>query len=181
MLAAILSRFWWMTLLRGIIWVAFGLMAFVRPGLMLPTLTTLFGILAFADGVGNVLHAVNRGQEKWWALLLAGFAGIGVGVITLASPGITELVLLFYIAVWAIATGLLEIVAALRLRQDLHGEGWLALAGILSVAFGALLFARRGLGALAVMWLIAAYAMSFGVILIALALRERDFHRPRPA
>jgi len=90
-------------------------------------------------------------------------------------PGLTALALLFYIAIWAIATGLLQIVAAIRLRKEIEGEFWMALGGLASVAFGMLLVARPGEGALAVLWLIAAYAIAFGVILIILALKARGF------
>jgi uncharacterized membrane protein HdeD (DUF308 family) len=110
-------------------------------------------------------------------LLLGGLLGIGVGVLTLFHPGVTALALLFYIAIWAIATGVLEIVAAIRLRKEIEGEWLLGLAGAASVLFGALLIARPEVGALAVLWLIAAYAIVFGVILVLLAFKARGFAR----
>lgn len=108
-------------------------------------------------------------------MLLAGLAGIGVGVLTFFNPGVTALTLLVYIAIWAIATGLLEIVAAIRLRKEIEGEFWLVLAGLASVGFGMLLVARPEAGALAVLWLIAAYAIVLGAILIFLAFEARGF------
>jgi uncharacterized membrane protein HdeD (DUF308 family) len=108
-------------------------------------------------------------------LLLAGVAGIALGVLTFFNPAITALALLFYIAVWAIATGLLEIVAAIRLRKEIEGELWLGLGGLASVLFGLLLIARPGQGALAVLWLIAAFALVFGSMLVVLALKARGF------
>jgi uncharacterized membrane protein HdeD (DUF308 family) len=177
MLAKILSRYWWMTLLRGVIWVLFGLVAFVRPGISLVTLALLFGAFAFVDGVAAVVTGIGgrHEHEQWWLLLLLGLCGIGVGVMTFLSPGLTALVLLFYIATWAIVTGLLEIAAAVRLRKEITGEFWLALAGFLSVAFGLFVVARPGAGALALLWLIAFYAIAFGVALILLSLRVRRF------
>ena len=177
MLANILSRYWWMTMLRGVIWVLFGLVAFVRPGISLVTLTLLFGAFAFVDGVAAVVTGIGgrHEHEQWWILLLLGLCGIGVGVMTFLSPGLTALVLLFYIATWAIVTGVLEIAAAIRLRKEITGEFWLALAGILSVAFGLFVVARPGAGALALLWLIAFYAIAFGVALILLSLKVRGF------
>jgi len=179
MFSNILSRYWWMTLLRGVISILFGIAIFAQPGISLVTLTLIFGVFALIDGVGNVVSAIGgrNENENWWILLLAGLAGIGVGILTFFNPGITALALLFYVAAWAIATGLLEIVAAIRLRKEIEGEIWLILAGLLSVAFGVMLMARPGLGALSVLWLIAGYAIAFGVILIALAFRTRGLVR----
>jgi uncharacterized membrane protein HdeD (DUF308 family) len=108
-------------------------------------------------------------------MLLAGLAGVALGVLTFFNPAVTALALLFYIAIWAIATGLLQIVTAIRLRKEIEGELWLALGGAASVAFGLLLIARPGQGAMAVLWLIAAFAIAYGIILVILALKARGF------
>ena len=88
-----------------------------------------------------------------------------------ASPGLTALVLLMFIAGWAIVIGALEIWGAIQLRKDTEGEWWLILSGLLSMAFGVLLIARPGSGALALIWIIAAFAVLHGCMLIALPLR----------
>jgi len=82
---------------------------------------------------------------------------------------------LFYIAIWAVATGVLEIVAAIRLRKEIEGEWLLILGGLVSVVFGVILMAQPLAGALAVLWLIAIYAVIFGVLLVILAFRVRNF------
>jgi uncharacterized membrane protein HdeD (DUF308 family) len=177
MLARNLSRYWWMILLRGAISILFGIMVFAWPGISLVSLVLLFGAFALADGFGNVVTAFGgrREHENWWVLLLAGLAGIALGVLTFLNPAVTALVLLFYIAVWAIVTGVLQIVTAIRLRKEIEGEFWLALGGVASVAFGLLLIARPGAGALTVLWLIAAYAIAYGLILVILAFKARGF------
>jgi uncharacterized membrane protein HdeD (DUF308 family) len=180
MFARILSRYWWTTLLRGVIWIFFGIVTFTRPGISLVSLAFLFGAIALTDGASNVISAIGgrHEHEGWWVLLLGGLAGIGVGLLTFMSPGLTALALLFYIAVWAVATGVLEIVAAVRLRKEIAGEFWLILAGVLSIAFGVFLMARPGEGALSVLWLMALYATVFGVVQVLLALKVRGFaHR----
>jgi uncharacterized membrane protein HdeD (DUF308 family) len=180
MVAESLSRYWWMTLLRGALWVLFGVLLFTRPLLSLVTLTLLFGAFVLADGITHLVHAFSsrREDDRWWVTLLTGLCGIAVGVLTFLNPGVTALALLFYIAIWAIATGLFEIIAAVRLRQEIEGEFWLILGGLLSVAFGVLLLARPGAGALSVVWLIGAYAFAFGIVLIVLAFQARGFvHR----
>jgi uncharacterized membrane protein HdeD (DUF308 family) len=177
MLSNILSRFWWTTLFRGAMWILFGLFILVRPGISLVSLILAVGLLFLADGLANVVAAFGGREhsESWWVLLLAGLAGIAVGVLTFFSPGATALTLLYFIAVWAIAVGIMEIVAAVNLRKEIEGELWLGLAGLASVAFGAYLIARPGAGVLAVLWLIAAYAIAFGTMLILHAFEARSF------
>jgi len=119
--------------------------------------------------------------RNWWALVLRGlFAvlfGIAAGIIAFAWPGITALALLFLISGWAVVTGVFEIVAAIRLRKEIRGEWLLALSGILSVLFGVALVINPAAGALAVVWLIGAYAITFGVLMIALGFRLRSWMR----
>jgi uncharacterized membrane protein HdeD (DUF308 family) len=164
-------------LLRGLVAIAFGVLIWFQPGISLAALVLLFGAYSMADGILGVWTAIagRKEHESWWVLLLGGLLGIGVGVLTFLAPGITALVLLFYIAIWAIATGVLEIVAAIHLRKEIEGEWWLILSGLASVVFGAVLIAQPGVGALAVLWLIATYAIVFGVLLVILAFKARSF------
>jgi len=174
-LAETLSRNWWVLLLRGIVAILFGVLTFMQPGISLASLVLLFGAYAIADGGLGAWTAIShrKDRENWWVLLLQGLLGIGVGVLTLFNPAVTALALLFYIAIWAIATGVLEIVTAIRLRKELEGEWVLVLAGLASVAFGVLLMASPGAGALAVLWLIASYATLFGILFVTLAFKVR--------
>ena len=178
-LATILSRNWWVLLLRGIVAIAFGVLTWFQPGISLASLVLLFGVYSMADGILGTWTAIAGRKERdhWWVLLLEGLVGIGVGLLTLFAPGVTALALLFYIAIWAIATGVLEIVAAIRLRKEIEGEWLLVLGGLASVVFGVLLMARPGVGVLAVLWLVAAYAVVFGVLLVILAFKARSFGR----
>ena len=176
MIGEILSRYWWMTVLRGLFWILFGVVIFARPGISLLSLTLALGIVIFADGVLNVVNAFagRKVHEDWWVLLLVGLTGIGIGALTFYSPQTTALALVFYVAIWAIATGLLQIAAAIRLRRQLAGEVWWILAGIASVIFGVLLIVQPAAGALTLLWLFAVYAIAFGVLLVLLALRVRS-------
>jgi uncharacterized membrane protein HdeD (DUF308 family) len=177
MIANILSTYWWTTLLRGIVWILFGLAVFANPAVSLVALTLYVGVLLLLDGFSNIVEAIagRKEQEHWVLILLIGLAGVCVGIATFANPGITSLALLFYIAVWAISTGLLEIAAAIRLRREITGEWWLVGAGVISVAFGVLLIAHPGAGALAILRMIATFAILFGVMLLVLAIRARGF------
>jgi uncharacterized membrane protein HdeD (DUF308 family) len=174
-----LSRGWTFLLLRGLAAIAFGILTWTRPGISLTALVLLFGAYALIDGMLAVSAAVSgrKEQEYWWVLLLGGLIGIGVGIMTFLNPGVTAFALLFYIAIWAITTGVLEIIVAIRVRKEVHGEWRLILAGLASVAFGAFLMARPGAGALTVLWVIAAYAVAFGILLVMLAFKVRGFRR----
>ena len=183
-----LSRNWWLFLLRGLAGILFGIITFIAPAISLAALVLLFGAYAFADGVLSIVAAVRRrGETRWGMLLLEGVAGIAVGVLTLLLPGITALTLLYLIAAWAIVTGVLELVAAVRLRKEIKGEWLLALGGIASIAFGVLVALLPGAGALAIVIWIGAYALVFGVLLVVLSFRLRSWgrhttlHHPAPS
>jgi uncharacterized membrane protein HdeD (DUF308 family) len=175
--ASILYRSWWVLLLRGLAAIAFGVMTFFWPGLSLAALILLFGAYALADGVLTVFAAVVGRKEHayWWVMLLEGLLGIGIGILVFFAPGLTAFAVLLYIAIRAIATGILQIAAAIRLRHEIQGEWMLILAGLASVLFGIVLIARPGAGALAVLWLIASFAVVFGVLLVILAFKARRF------
>lgn len=179
MFAQSLSHYWWILLLRGILALLFGVAAFLLPGVTLATLVLLFAGFAFADGVFEVFHAlrVRTNHENWWLLLLEGLLGILFGVLTFQSPEITTLLLLMYIAAWAMVSGILRIIEAFHLRREIEGEWLLALGGIVSLAFGIMMIARPGAGALAVIWFIGTWALAAGTILIAFALKLRKLRQ----
>jgi uncharacterized membrane protein HdeD (DUF308 family) len=174
-----LAENWWVLLLRGIAALIFGVLAFVSPGVTILSLTFLWGVYAVADGGLALWAAVAPRAEsgsRWW-LALTGIAGIAAGVLTFFWPGMTALILLLFIASWAIVTGAFQIAGAIQLRKEIDNEWMLALNGLLSIAFGVILLARPDAGALGVVWIIGAYAIIGGITWIALAFRLRGFKR----
>jgi uncharacterized membrane protein HdeD (DUF308 family) len=155
--------------------VLFGLLTFFLPGITLVTLVLLFGAYALVDGLFNVI-AFFRVASHQWALLIEGVIGIITGVLTFAWPAITAIVLLYVIAFWAILTGILEIIAGIRVRKVAANEWLLLVMGVLSFLFGVLILFAPGAGALAIVLWIGAYALVFGIFLLALAFRLR-WHR----
>lgn len=166
-------RYWWLVALRGLCAVLFGVMALFWPGITLATLVLLFGAFALVSGVFSLITAIRR-PERWWSMALEGAAGIGAGLLALFLPRITALSVVYLMAAWAVVIGALEIVAAVRLRKRIDGEFLLALSGIASVAVGIFMALWPGAGALALVWMIGAYAMVFGVLNIVLGFRLRD-------
>jgi uncharacterized membrane protein HdeD (DUF308 family) len=167
-----LAKNWWLLLLRGIAAIVFGVLAFAWPGLTLLTLILLYGAFALTDGVIAIIAAIKGGAPtaRWW-LAIAGILGIAVGVFTFMLPGMTALILLFTMAGWAVAIGVLQIIGAIRLRKEIDNEWLLILSGVLSVLFGLGVMLYPGAGALALVWVIGSYAIIAGILYIGLAIR----------
>ena len=178
-----LARSWWLFVLRGAVAILFGVLAFMRPGITLEALVLLFAFWALFDGVFALISSVGAAEahEPWWPLVLIGLLGIAAGVLAFRWPGITALALLFIIAYWSIFRGILEIIAAVRLRNLIPGEWSLIFGGLASVAFGVLLIMYPGAGLLAVVWLIGIYAVIFGIAFLMLGFRLKGAADELPA
>jgi len=178
-----LARNWWTFVLRGVVAILFGILAFMRPGITLDALVLLFAFWALFDGVFALISSIGAAEarEPWWPLVLIGLLGIAAGVVALRWPGITALALLFIIAYWSIFRGILEIVAAVRLRDLIPGEWRLVFGGLASVVFGALLVIYPGAGILAVIWLIGIYAVIFGIAFLMLGFHLKGLAGELPA
>ncbi len=179
-LAGLFAGRWWAVLLRGVVAIAFGVAAFAWPGVTAATLVLLFGFYALVDGGVSLLAAIGgrRPGEDRWLLALEGVIGIWAGVVTLRAPQITAVMLVFFISIWAMATGFLRIAAAIRLRKEISGELWLALSGVISVLFALMLMLRPNVGAIGLVWVIAGYALILGLFEIMLGVELRG---ARPA
>ena len=177
-----LSQNWWLVVLRGVLGILFGIAAFAWPGITLLTLILFFGVYAIVDGVVAIVTGFSRTREtpRWWMFLLEGLLNIAAGIVALLMPGLATLVLIYILASWAVITGILEIVAAVRLRHEITNEWFLALGGILSVGVGILLFLQPAAGSLAVVWIIASYAILFGIVLVILGIRLRSWRVDEP-
>lgn len=173
-----LAHNWWTFVLRGVFALLFGVFAFVWPGLTILSLTFVFGFYTMLDGIFALVAAWNfRSSNRVWVLILEGLLGLAAGVIAFVSPGITALALLWVIAAWAILTGILEIGAAIRLRQEIENEWWLGLGGLASIIFGVLLVIWPGSGLVTISWLIGFYAIVFGISMLSLGFRLQGLNK----
>jgi uncharacterized membrane protein HdeD (DUF308 family) len=179
---AVLRQNWWALAVRGLAGIIFGIITFIAPGITVAALVILFGAYALVDGIFSIIAAWRApdGGASWGALLIEGIAGIVAGVLTFAWPIVTAAVLIFFIAGWAIVTGILEIVAGIRLRRLITREWILIAMGVLSVIFGIALAIAPGIGALVIALWIGSYALVFGALMLVLAFRLRTWLRSHP-
>jgi len=173
-MSAILAQNWWAVAIRGVCGIIFGLIALFLPGATILTLVLFFSAYMLVDGIFGIVAAVRAAShhQRWGLLVLEGVLNIAVGVIAFIWPGLTALTFVLLIAAWAIVTGVLEIVAAVRLHPE-YGRWWLILSGVASVIFGVLLVVAPLAGVIVVTWWIGAFALTFGIMLLVLAFRLR--------
>ena len=178
-----LGRNWGWVAIRGVVAILFGLLTLRNPQVSLAVLVLWFGAYALIDGISMLISAFSRqsGDSSRTALLVGGVLAIAAGLVTFFWPHITARALIIVIAFWAIVTGISEIVAAIRLRQEISGEWLFVLAGLLAVALGVFLLVRPAAGALAMVMWIGVYAIFSGLLLIALSFRLRSWRRVHPA
>jgi uncharacterized membrane protein HdeD (DUF308 family) len=175
-MTTLVSKMWWAIVIRGLCALVFGILCFVWPLATIGALILLFGVYALIDGVFNLAAAFSSKDSgsMRWLLLLEGLVSIAAGVLAFIWPAITGMVLLYFIAAWAVITGIFELIAAIRLRKEITGELFLALSGIASIVFGVLIYMYPGAGALAVITIIGIYAIIFGILLLVLGFRLRS-------
>jgi len=136
-------------ILRGLLAVAVGVAALAWPGVTVLALVVLFAVYAFMGAGMQAMQAFrSRTAGPVFGHLLVGLVDIAAGVIALAWPGPTALVLVLVVASWAIVSGAVEVAAAFRSSQEAGTRAAFILGGLASVAFGVVLFARPGVGAI---------------------------------
>jgi uncharacterized membrane protein HdeD (DUF308 family) len=171
-----IAREWWVFLVRGLAAIAFGIAALVWPGPTFYILVTLFGAYVLVDGI-TLLVALIRGdplaRRHAWAVGIMGVLGIVAGIVTFFWPDATALTLLYVVAFWAIAMGVIQMFAAVALRREVDGEFWMGLGGLISVVFGASLILFPSAGLLSLVWLVGIWAIAFGISSLGLAFRLR--------
>jgi uncharacterized membrane protein HdeD (DUF308 family) len=177
-----LIRRWWIVAARGTVAVLFGVAAFVAPEKTLALLVSLFGLFALADGIFTMGAGLSL---SWLSLFLEGVVGGAVGLLTIFYPAAAQLWFIYLIVAWAFVTGALEILGALRLRHVVNGpmirgEWLLGVSGVLSLAFGGLVSAQSEAGPEALIWIIGAYAVASGGLLLALGFNIRHWRPTLP-
>jgi uncharacterized membrane protein HdeD (DUF308 family) len=178
---SVLVRNWWAFVIRGVLAILFGLIAFFSPGVTMLSLVLVFAAYTVTDGVFAIVSAVRAAKEgeRWWPFALEGVVDILAGVIAVMMPGLTVVVFVALIAAWAIITGAFMLAASFRLDAD-HGRWWLVLGSVASLAYGVLLLIAPMTGAVVLTWWIGAYALVFGISLLIVAFQLRARFKASP-
>lgn len=166
---------WWALVLRGLAAILLAIVTFAVPGATIAFLVTVFGIYALIDGALAIFSTIKavQGHRRWGAFLLEGTIGIVFGLYAILEPVSAAAFFVTILACWAILTGVAELFAAIRLRRHMQNEWLLVLTGIFSLVFGTFLLARPVAGAVFFVYVLAAYGLIFGLLLITLGLRVR--------
>jgi uncharacterized membrane protein HdeD (DUF308 family) len=167
------NRSWGELLFAGIVALLFGLIAAFWPGKTLLVIIMFFGIFILIEGIITVVMTLIRRKQykNWWIGLVGGILGILIGGVTVFRPFATTVFLLYMVGIWAFITGVLTIISAIRLRKSIRNEWYLVLSGIVAVIFSLFVFARPVAAAVTMMWIISAFAILFGALLVVLAFR----------
>lgn len=169
------TRAWWVLVVRGLFGVVLGVFTFVRPFTTMHALVLLFGVYAIIDGIFAIGAAIRAAEQhtRWWPLVLEGIVGLAAGIGALVVPGVTALALVTLAGAWALVTGVLEIMTAIRLRRRIRHEWALGIAGALSIVFGIAVLCFPVAGAVWFVLLIGSYALVFGLLFIVLGIQMR--------
>lgn len=173
----LLAQLWWAFLIRGVLGIIFGVVVILFPAIGLVAVVALFAAWALVGGISSLMGAWrSRGQREWWVGILEGIVGIVAGIVAILLPPAAALALLFVVAGWAIVIGVLQIWMAIRLREQITGELWMGLSGVVSILFGLLLVIFPGTGILSVLFLVGIFSIVMGGAMVLLGWRLRGIH-----
>jgi uncharacterized membrane protein HdeD (DUF308 family) len=172
-LTSTLSKNWSVLFIRGLIAIIFGVITWFAPSASLSIMLLFFAGYFLFDGILRVWVAWNSKQNNpyWRWLFVGGVLSVIAGLVTLFAPNVTTILLLYYVAAWAIAIGAVEIFVALKLRAEISGEWLLIITGALSVLFGLYLIFNPSAGIHTLLWLVATYAVLFGALIVLFSLK----------
>ena len=173
-----LARNWWAVALRGVFAMLFGLVALFWPFTTILSLTVLFAVYMLADGAFAIVAGMRAAarHERWGVLVLEGIVDLLAGLGALLLPGLTVLVFVAVLGIWAVVSGVAMMAASFRLNAQ-HGRWLLGLSGLVSIVWGVVLYLSPVTGAVVLTWWLGGYAFVFGILLIVLAFRLRNRHR----
>ena len=176
--ADLCSRNWWVFLIGGVASVAFGVLAFINPGIALLVLGMFFAAYVLVDGAANIWGAINnRGADGWWMILLLGIVGFLVGGYALLYPPLSMLALIIVVGFFALFMGISSIYLGWKIRAEVDNEWVLFLAGALSVLFALLMIFKPGIGGVSLAYMIASWAVLIGVLRIWFAFKVRGLNQ----
>jgi len=189
-LATLAKGIWWLILIRGILAIAFGVIALIAPGAALTAVAIVFGAYALIDGIATVMHGirVRKTNPRWGWLVAEGVLSGIAGLIALILPGLVGtvggLVVLWTIVIWSIISGIMGLRSAAGAESG-RAKTWGIVAGILSLVFGVILaiavLLTPGATLISLIWTVGIYAILFGITLVVTAIYVRASAGKAPA
>jgi uncharacterized membrane protein HdeD (DUF308 family) len=182
-MANVLKQAWWVLLLRGISAILFALLLLFAPAITLATgvfsFVILFGVYALIEGIATIVGSIMTREGQWFLMLLFGVISIIAGLAALANPlwfGVmTYIVMVYILAFRAIAGGIVEMIAAWRLRREIDNEWLLALNGLFALLFGLILLRRPITGIEVLVLITSLYLLMAGAMQITLGFKVRGW------
>ena len=174
------KQVWYWPVLRGVLAIVLGIVAIAWPDITAAAIIWVIGIFAIVDGIVEIVEGIRRrGTGNGTAVLVTmGVLSLAVGIVLLVWPGKTAIVLTWIVGLWAVVYGLFQTVASLELRKvPGSGWGWGVLAGLLGLAFGLLVLFNVNAGLVSIVWILAVFAILWGVMLIAFGIQIRSLGR----
>lgn len=175
MLASLCNK-WWCLALRGLTAVVAGVISVLHPGLTVYVLAVLIGVNALIEGLMCVMIGIGGGGNgrPWWEMILLGLIGVGFGIFALAFPPALMAAMIFLIGIWAVARGVIEIAAAIKLRHVIDDEWLIAISGLFSILFGGLLLSKPLEGIEVIGIVIGLFLVMYGLTAVGFSLRLRS-------
>ena len=170
-----LTKSWWVVVLRGALLVLFSILLFVNPGLTALTLAVWFAAFLIMDGIFTLIAAISNwsASEDRWFILADGALSLILGILLIRAPEVTLLFISLTFAFWFIFSGVARVAMGVQLRKEIEGEGWMILGGALSIIFGLFLFAQPGLSLSTLMMFMGIFAMIAGIALLVIGFKLR--------
>jgi uncharacterized membrane protein HdeD (DUF308 family) len=172
-----LVKNWWLVALRGLVALILGILMLVMPELAILSLVIVIGVYMLVDGAFALIVAIvnkPRHRDRWW-MFAEGIIGILAGIAIFAAPLLAAIIILYVIGVWAVLTGVLEIIFSIMQWKTLPDKWLLLIGGIVSILLGVFIFANNvEMGAILLITVIAIYLVLFGAVLIALGFSLKN-------
>jgi uncharacterized membrane protein HdeD (DUF308 family) len=177
------KKIWIFAIIRGALAIIFGLIAFFGPIATAIALAIVIGVFAIVTGIFDIIEAIrHRGSSSMVLRIVLGAISILFGIFVLVWPGISLGILVIIVGVWAIVTGILQVMSSVRHRAD-PDSGWVwgIIGGALTILFGVLVLIWPGAGVVTIIWIIGIWAVVWGIALIVLGVQLRKAARTNEA
>ncbi|HMT11539.1 MAG TPA: DUF308 domain-containing protein [Ignavibacteria bacterium] len=165
-----LQKSWWLVTVRGVLALLFGLLALFSPYIVIFSLITFFAFFAIISGFFILTLAFLGETDNKGLRILEGLIFLGAGIVVSALGGI-----MIFIAAWAILSGLIQIIGAIKLRKVISNEWFMILNGVISVLFGIVLAGNLVTGAGVMLMIFGAFAILSGIFTIILSFKIKSY------